>query len=78
MILGRLFGPKTEEVTAEWRKLLNEELHNLYSSSDIMKIMRSRMTKWVWWVERMSEVRNVHNILVGKLDRKRQFGRTRL
>jgi hypothetical protein len=76
-VLRRLFGPKRDEVTGEWRKLHNEELHDLYSSPSIFRIMKSRMMRWVGHVARMREKRNVYRLLVGKLDGKRPLGRPR-
>jgi hypothetical protein len=55
----RIFGPKRDEVTAEWRKLHNEELHDLYSSPSIIRIIKSRRMRWVIHVERM-EKRNAY------------------
>jgi hypothetical protein len=56
-ILRRIFGPKRDEVTGEWRKLHNEELHNLYASPDIMRQIKSRRMRWAWHVARMGEER---------------------
>jgi hypothetical protein len=55
----RIFGPKREELTGEWRKLHNEELHDLYSSLTIVRVMKSRRMKWVGHVARMGEGRCV-------------------
>jgi hypothetical protein len=52
-VLRRIFGPKRDEVTGEWRKLHNEELHDLYSSSSIIRIIKSRRMKWDGHVARM-------------------------
>jgi hypothetical protein len=52
-VLRRIFGPKTHEVTRDWRKLHNEELHNLYSSPSTIRITRSRRIKWAGYVARM-------------------------
>jgi hypothetical protein len=62
----RIFGPKTNRVTGGWRKLHNEELHNLYSSPSIIRIMKSRRIRWAEHVARMGENRNVYRLLVGK------------
>jgi hypothetical protein len=58
-VLRRIFGPKRDEVTGGWRKLLNEELHNLYSSPSIIRIMKSRRMEWAGHVARM-EIRGIH------------------
>jgi hypothetical protein len=65
-VLRRIFGPKRDEVTGVWRKLHNEELHNLYSSPDIIRMIKSRTMRWVRHVARMRETRNAYRILVGK------------
>jgi hypothetical protein len=65
-VLRRIFGPKRDEVTGGWRKLHNEELHNLYSSPSIIRIMKSRRMRWAGHVARMGEKRNACRILVGK------------
>jgi hypothetical protein len=56
-VLRRIFGPTRDEVTGEWRKLHNEELHNLYSSTNIIKQIKSRRTRWAGHVARMGEHR---------------------
>jgi hypothetical protein len=70
-----LFGPKKEEVTGQWRKLHSGELHNLYSSSDIIRQIKSRRMRWAGHVARMGEGRNVYRVLVGKPGGKRPLGR---
>jgi hypothetical protein len=62
-VLRRLLGPKRDEVTGEWRKLHNEELHDLYSSPSIIRIMKARM-RWAEHVARMGENRNACRLLV--------------
>jgi hypothetical protein len=76
-VLRRIFGPKREEVTGEWRKLYSEELHNLYSSPDIIRQVRSRRMRWAGHVARMGEERKVYKVLVGKPEGKRPLGRPR-
>jgi hypothetical protein len=76
-VLRRIFGPKRDEVTGEWRKLHNEELRDLYSSPSIIRIMRSRWLRWAGHVTRMGEKRNAYRLLVGKPERKRPLGRPR-
>jgi hypothetical protein len=77
-VLRRIFGPKRDGMTGGWRKLHNEELHNLCSSSDIIRIMKSRRMRWAGHVARMGEKRNVYRLLVGKPKGKRPLGRPRL
>jgi hypothetical protein len=72
----RIFGPKRDEVTGGWRKLHNEELHGLYSSPSIVRVIKARM-KWVGHVARMGEVRGAYNILVGWPEGRRPLGRPR-
>jgi hypothetical protein len=74
-VLRRIFGSKRDEVTGEWRKLHNEELHNLYSSPDIIRQVKSRRMRWAGHVVRMGEERKVYKILVGKPEGKRPLGR---
>jgi hypothetical protein len=76
-VLRRILGPKRDEVTGEWRKLHNEELHNLYSSPDIIRQVKSRRMRWEGHVARMGEERNVYKVLVGKPEGKRPLGRPR-
>jgi hypothetical protein len=76
-MLRRIFGPKRDEVTGEWRKLHNGELHNLYSSPDIIRQIKSRRMRWTGHVARMGEGRNVYRVLVGKPEGKRPLERPR-
>jgi hypothetical protein len=70
-VLRRIFGPKRDEVIEGWRKLNNEELHNLYCSPSIIRIIKSRRMRWAGHVARMGEKRNSYMILVGKPKGKR-------
>ena len=65
-VLRRVFGPKRDEVTGEWRKLHNEELNNLYSLPNIVRVVKSRRMRWAGHVARMGEDRGVHRVLVGE------------
>jgi hypothetical protein len=76
-VLRRIFGPKGDGVTREWRKLHNEELHNLYSSPSIIRIIKLRRVWWAGHVARMGEKRNIHRLLVGEPEGKRPLGRPR-
>jgi hypothetical protein len=73
----RIFGPKRDEVTGEWRKLLNEELRDLYSSRSRIRIIKSRRMRWEGHVAQMGEKRNAYRLLVGKSEGKRPLGRQR-
>jgi hypothetical protein len=75
-VLRRIFEPKRDEVTREWRKLHNEELRDLYSLSSIIRIIKSRIG-WAGHVARMGEKRNAYRLLVGKPEGKRPIGRPR-
>jgi hypothetical protein len=66
VLLRRLFGPKRDEVTGEWRKLHNEELNDLYSLPNIVRVVKSRRMRWVGHVARIGEKRRVQRVLVGK------------
>jgi hypothetical protein len=74
-VLRRIFGPKRDEVTGEWRKLHNEELYNLYSSPDIIRQVKSRRMRWTGHVARMREERKLYKVLVGKPEGNRPLGR---
>jgi hypothetical protein len=76
-VLRRIFGPKRDEVTGEWRKLHSEELNNFYSSPDIIRQVKSRRIRWAGHVARMGEERKVYKVLVGKPEGKRPLGRRR-
>jgi hypothetical protein len=76
-VLKRIFGPKRYEVTGEWRKLHNKELHDLYSSPSIIRIIKSRRMKWEGYVARKGEKRNAYRLLVKKPEGKRPLGRPR-
>jgi hypothetical protein len=76
-VLRRIFGPRRDEVTGEWRKLYNEELHNLYSFPDIIRQVKSRRMRWAGHVARMGEERKVYKVLVGKPEGKRPLERPR-
>jgi hypothetical protein len=75
-VLKRIFGPKRDEVTGGWRKLHSEELHNLYSSPSIIRMIKSRRMRWAH-VARMGEKRNAYRILMGNPEGKRPLGRPR-
>jgi hypothetical protein len=76
-VLRRIFGPKRDEVTGGWRKLHNEELHDLYSSPSIIRIIKSRRMRWAGHVAQMGEKKNAYRLLVGKPEGKRPLGRPR-
>ena len=76
-VLRRVFGPKRDEVTGEWRKLQNEELRDLYSLPNIVRVVKSRRMRWAGHVARMGQGRGVHRVLVGKHEEKRPLGRLR-
>jgi hypothetical protein len=65
-VLRRTFDPKRDEVTGDWIKLHNEELHNLYSSPNRIRMIKSRRMRWAGHVARMGETRKAYRILVGK------------
>jgi hypothetical protein len=76
-VLRRIFGSKRDEVIGDWRKLHDEELHNLYSPPSIIKVVKSRRMRWAWHVARIGEKRNTYGILVGKPEGRRPLGRPR-
>jgi hypothetical protein len=73
----KIFWPKRDEVTGEWRKRYNEELHDLYSSPNIVRVIKSRRMRWAWHVVQVGEKRGVYRVLVGKPEEKRPLGRPR-
>jgi hypothetical protein len=76
-VLRRVFGRKRDGVTGDWRKLHNEEFHNLYSLPDIIRVIRSRKVGWAGHIACMGEMRNEYNILVEKPEGKRPLRRPR-
>ena len=76
-VLRRVFGPNRDEVRGEWRKLHNEELSDLYSLPNIVRVVKSRRMRWAGHVAPMGEGRGVHRVLVGKPEGKRPLGRPR-
>jgi len=77
MVLRRIFGPRRDEVMGKWRRLHNEELSDLYSSPNIVRVIKSRRMRWAGNVARMGEKRGVYRVLVGKPEGKRPLGRLR-
>jgi len=75
-VLRRIFGPKRDKVTGEWKKLCNEELNDLHSSPNIIWVIKLRRKKWAGHKERMGERRVVYRVLVGKSEGKRPLGRS--
>ena len=73
-VLRRVFGPKRDQVTGEWRKLHNEELSDLYPLPNTVRVVKSRRMRWAGHVARMGEGRGVHKVLVGKPEGKRPLG----
>ena len=76
-MLGRIFGPKMDEITGGWRKLHNEELNDLYRSPNIVRVIKLRGMRWAGNVARMGERRSLYRVLVGKPEGKRPLGRPR-
>jgi hypothetical protein len=75
-VLRKIYGPKREE-DGSWRKLHNDELQSLYSSQNIVRVIKSRRMRWAGHVARMGEGRGVYGVLVGRPDGKRPLGRPR-
>ena len=75
-VLRRIFGPRRNEVTGEWRKLNNEELNDLYSSPNIVRVIKSGRMRWAGHVARTGERRGVYRGLVGKTDERDHLGDT--
>jgi hypothetical protein len=76
-VLRRIFGPKRDEATGEWRKLHNEELNDLYSSANIVRVIKSRRMRWAGHVAHMGEKTGAYRILVGRPEGRRPLGRPR-
>ena len=76
-VLRSVFGPKRDEVTGEWRKIHNEELSDLYSLPNIVRMVKSRRMRWAGHVVRMGQGRGVYRVLVGKHEGKRPLERPR-
>jgi hypothetical protein len=70
-VLRRIVGPKRDKVTGGWRKVHNEELHNLYSSPSIIRMMKSRRMRWAGHVARIGAIMNAYTIFVGKPEENR-------
>ena len=77
MVLRRIFGPRRDEVTGEWKRLHNEELNDLYCSPNIVRVIKSRRMRWAEQVARMGEESGVYRVLVGKPEGRRPLGRPR-
>jgi len=77
MVLRRIFGPKRDEVTGEWRKLHNDELNNLYCSQNIVRVIKSTRMRWAGHVARMGKRRGVYRVLVWETEGKRLLGISR-
>jgi len=76
-VLRRIFGPKRDEGTGEWRTLHNEELYDLYSSPNIVRVIKSRRMRRAGHVARMGEGRGVYRVLMGKPEGRRPLGKPR-
>jgi hypothetical protein len=76
-VLRRIFWPKRDEVTGEWRELHKEELNDLYCSPNLIRLIKSRRMRWAWHVARMRERRVACRVLVGRNEGRRPLGRPR-
>jgi hypothetical protein len=76
-VLRKIFGPKRDEVTEEWRRLHKEKLNYLYSSPNIIRVIKSRRMRWAGHVARMGEGRGAYRILVWRPEGRSLFGRSR-
>ena len=76
-VLRKIFGAKRDEITGEWRKFHNDELHALYASPNIIRSVKARRLRWAGHVARMEQSKNAYRVLVGKPEGKRPLGRPR-
>ena len=76
-VVRKVFGPKWDEVIAEWKRLHSEDLNDLYCSPNIIRVIQSRSMRWVEHLARMGERRGVYRVLVGRPEGKRPLGRPR-
>ena len=76
-LLSKIYGPKINEETREWKKLHNEELHAIYASPDIVRIIKAGRLQWAGYVAQIKDTRNAYRILVDKSNGKRLFGRSK-
>jgi hypothetical protein len=76
-VLRRILGPKRDEVTGEWTRLHNKELYALYSSQNIIRVIKSKRLRWAEHVARMGERRGAYRALLGKTEGRRPLGRPR-
>jgi hypothetical protein len=77
LVLRRIFGLKRDEITGEWRRFRKEELNDLYSSTNIIRVIKSRRMRWAGHVARMGKGRGAIRILVGRSERRKPLGRPR-
>jgi hypothetical protein len=77
-VLRRIFGLKKNEIVGSWRKLHNDELHNLYSSPSIIRMIKSRRKRWAGHVARMAAKRNTYRVSVGKSESKKTTRKTKM
>jgi len=77
MVLRRIFGRRRDEVTGEWKRLHKEELNDLYSSLNIVRVIKSRRMRWAGHEARIGEERGVYRVMVGKPEGRRPLGRPR-
>jgi len=73
-VLRRIFGSRWDKVTGQWRKLHNEELNDMYSSSNIVQVIKSRRMRWAWHVAHMGERRGIYRVWLGNVREKDHLG----
>ena len=76
MVLRRILRPRRDEITGEWMRLHNEELNDLHSSPNIVRVIKSRRMRWAGHVARMGEERGMYRVLVGETGGKETTGKT--